>query len=490
VRASRLGVAAAVIATVAVIPAAITPAAQAERGTLADRLVRSVTIEGINHHLTALQAIADRNGGSRDDPSPGLQESFAYVEGQVRAAGFDVSVQEFTYDRRVIDAATVTVGSTTVVPIRMGGSPFTPVGGVTGPLKVVPIDATTGCEVTDYVDAAGSVALIRRGGCPFTIKAKSAAQAGAVAALIYNNSPGPARGDLDPTQVTIPVAGVSGEDGAVLIALAGGSATVDLRDHDEPTLSHNLIAQTRSGRTDNVIVAGAHLDSSPDSPGMNENASGVSAQLELALRMGSHPKVENAVRFAWWGGTGDSAGSDDYLASLTTGQKLDIALYLAVEAIGSSNGGYFVYDGDNSTGTVGPMPYGSGQIEQAFAGYLNGVGIPTEETNIGQARGEYSFFIAEGIPSGGTYTGLQFLKTEAQAAKWGGTAGVAYHQCYDARCDTLGNLNLGILDRNADAIAHVTGVYATSTDDIDGRAQRAAHRTAGAHAVAAPVTRE
>lgn len=464
-RASRLGIAVAVVATLAV-----PPAAHAERATLAERLVKSVTIEGITRHLAAFQDIADRNGGDRHDPSPGFQESLAYVEGLVRAAGFDVTRQRFTYDRRVIDAAVVTVGATTVPLIRMNGSPHTPVGGVTGPLRVVPVEATTGCELADYAgsDVTGAVVMIRRGGCPFTTKAKTADQAGAAAAVIYNNSPGPTRGDLDPTQVTIPVVGLSGEDGAVLVGLAGQRATVDARDHDERTVSHNLVAQTKTGRTDNVVVAGAHLDSVPGSPSMNENASGVSALLETALRLGSRPKVNNAIRFAWWGGSWESVGSDDYLNSLTFDQQLDIALYLAVEAIGSSNGGYFVYDGDNSDGQVGPMPYGSAQIERAYAGYLNGRGIPTEGTNIGQSRGEYYYFIAAGIPTGGTYTGIQFLKTEAQAAKWGGTAGLAYHPCHDAPCDNLGSLNLGVLHDNADALAHVAATYAVSTEDVNG----------------------
>ena len=45
----------------------------------------------------------------------------------------------------------------------------TPVGGITGPLAVVPEDATTGCEATDFASASytGAVALIRRGGCTF-----------------------------------------------------------------------------------------------------------------------------------------------------------------------------------------------------------------------------------------------------------------------------------------------------------------------------------
>ncbi|ALG14968.1 hypothetical protein AOZ06_22160 [Kibdelosporangium phytohabitans] len=462
--------------------AVVTPVAAAQPPAgLPETLTQTVTIEGINRHLIAFQRIADRNGGQRADPTPGFQESLNYVAAKVRAAGFDVTLQEFSYDRKVVDAAAVTANGTTFVPIHMGGAPGTPVGGITARLVVVPVDATTGCQPEDYtgIQAAGAVVLIRRGGCVFSVKEQVAAAAGAVAAVIYNNSTGPILGDVDPATARIPVAGITGEDGMALAGKSGVQVTVDVRDHYERTVSHNLLAQTRTGRTDNVIVAGAHLDSVPNSPSMNENASGVSALLETALQLGSSPQVANAVRFAWWGGTWDSVGSDDYLNSLDFEQQLDIALYVAVEAIGSSNGGYFVYDGDNSGGQVGQMPYGSAHIERTFVDYLAGRGIQAEDTHIGQTRGEYYYFIAAGIPTGGPYTGIQFIKTAAQAAKWGGTAGMAFHPCHDSRCDHLGNVNRGILDRNADAVAFATGAYAVSTEDVNGvppRAHRAASR--------------
>ena len=289
-----------------------------------------------------------------------------------------------------------------------------------------------------------------------------------MAAVVYNNSPGPTRGDVDPATTRIPIVGITGADGIVLAGLAGAQVTVEARDHFERTVSHNLLAQTRTGRTDNVVLAGAHLDSVPNSPRHERErlrrlrAAGDGA----AARQLAQDQERRAVRLV-----GRDLGKrriDDYLSSLTFDQQLDIAMYVAVEAIGSSNGGYFVYDGDNSGGLVGPMPFGSAQIERAFVNYFAGRGIEADGTHIGQARGEYSHFIAAGIPTGGPYTGIQFIKTEAQAAKWGGTAGIAYHPCHDAACDNLGSINREILDRNADALAFVTATYALSTEDVNG----------------------
>ncbi len=52
-----------------------------------------------------------------------------------------------------------------------------------------------------------------------------------------------------------------------------------------------------------MIVVGSHLDSVPAGPGINDNGSGSSANLELAIQMYKlNMVVVNKVRFAWWAG--------------------------------------------------------------------------------------------------------------------------------------------------------------------------------------------
>jgi PA domain-containing protein len=78
-----------------------------------------------------------------------------------------------------------------------------------GPLE------TDGCSpIINAAQIAGRIALIDRGMCAFTVKAKNAQDAGAAAVLIANNVAGAAPGlaGADPT-VTIPVASVSQADG-------------------------------------------------------------------------------------------------------------------------------------------------------------------------------------------------------------------------------------------------------------------------------------
>ncbi|WP_345395164.1 M28 family peptidase [Nonomuraea salmonea] len=81
-------------------------------------------------------------------------------------------------------------------------------------------------------------------------------------------------------------------------------------------------------------------------------------------------------------------------------------------------------------------------------------------------RSDYGPFIAAGIPAGGTFTGAEGIKTSAQAALWGGTAGQAFDVCYHRSCDTTANINDTALNRNADAIAYAVWTVATAVPPV------------------------
>ncbi|WP_436498862.1 M28 family peptidase [Actinokineospora sp. HUAS TT18] len=476
----------ATMAVAAVVLSGISPASAAPESTapLADTLVHKVTIDKVNRHLIAMQRFADRSGGSRAAYTNGYRDSLDYVAGKLRDAGFDVQTPEFTFDRRITDAESITAGATKLSTFPIIHTISTPVGGLTGTLVHVPVDANPGCDAADYAGLAmtGAIALIKRGGCTFTQKQAMAADAGALAAIVYNQLEGPPRGILagGPTASRIPTGLVTMAEGAQLVALAGTTTTVDIRTHIQPTVSHNLIAQTKTGRADNVILAGAQLDSEDDVPGINDNATGSAALLEVALQLGSKPRISNAVRFAFWGAEWTQSGSRAYIDTLDFEAQLDIAMYLHFDMLGSLNAGHFVYDGDDSDRVApGPRPFGCAQIEKTFQTFYTALGVPTEGTNY-DANTDHPYFVALGIPTGGVYGGSFTYKTAAQAAKWGGTAGAAFDPNHQTPRDNLGNVNRAFLDRNADAIAYGLGTYATSTEDINGvppRAQRALTRS-------------
>jgi Zn-dependent M28 family amino/carboxypeptidase len=477
------------------IPASAAQQALPDGPALARQLVKKVGITNLNRHLIAFQRLADRNGGNRAAGSDGHEQSAEYIATKLEAAGYTVTRQEFPFVYDETELATATVDGADLPVIRMSYSQDTPEGGVTGPLVVVPVDDSPGCEASDYdgLAAEGAVVLVSRGFCPFGQKALVAGEVGAAAVIVYNNGPGVLNGTLggvDPAGA--PAAGVTQEQGAALAEQEGATVSIELQGLMEDRTTYNVIAETQTGRHDNVVMAGAHLDGVGDGPGINDNGTGSAALLETALQLGGSPKVNNAVRFAWWSAEEHGlVGSEFYVQDLDFEEQLNIALYLNFDMIGSPNAGYFIFDGDDSDAVgAGPGPFGSGQIEAAFANYFEATGQATEGTDF-NGRSDYNEFIVNGIPAGGLFTGADGVKTPAQEAKWGGNAGITYDPCYHTACDNLGNVDRVVFDRMSDGVAWVIASYAISTEDVNGvppRSARAKARTAAKRAMSVEVS--
>ena len=58
---------------------------------------KQVTVAGIREHQSALQQIANANGGNRAAGTAGYDASVDYIFDRAEAAGLDVSLDEFTY---------------------------------------------------------------------------------------------------------------------------------------------------------------------------------------------------------------------------------------------------------------------------------------------------------------------------------------------------------------------------------------------------------
>ena len=443
------------------------------------KLLECVTLEGVREHQAAFQEIADENGGTRASGTPGYEESVDYVVERMTAAGYNVSIHTFPFLFVPVPVVqqTAPINASYIANAAVG----TGFGSVSA--TVVPIDInltppranTSGCEAADFTSAVvGNIALIQRGTCPFSTKALNAEAAGASAVILFNqgDTTAPDRNNavnptLAPFTVGIPVVGVSFLDGQAL-AQPGSQATVTVSQAQNITVE-NVIAESKDGDPNNVVMAGAHLDSVQRGPGINDNGSGSAALLEVAEQM-AKVKPRNKVRFAWWGAEeAGLVGSTAYVNSLSQAEQDKIALYLNFDMVGSPNYVFFIYDGDDSDATGAPAgPAGSAAIEKTFEAFYNMVGEPFKGTDF-TGRSDYGRFIAVGIPAGGLFTGAEGIKTAEEAAIWGGTAGQQYDPCYHAACDTFDNVNLHALDVNSDAIAYAVLQYAMNTSDVNGK---------------------
>jgi Zn-dependent M28 family amino/carboxypeptidase len=466
----------------------LAPPALADNGTNTAPLRAAVSATNIMKHLAALQAVADANGGTRAASTPGYEASAQYIEGKLRAAGYTPVRQSFPYDRyETVSAAMERLSPSPKsyayeAPDGFLDMTYSGSGNVTAPLTAVDINlagdraSTSGCEAADFAGfTAGNIALIQRGTCTFRIKADNAAAAGAAGVIIFNQGnvdPADERfalfgGTLDAPQATIPVVSTSFATGAELAGLTEVRMHLAVDATVTALTSFNILADT-GGRADRTVVVGAHLDSVPEGPGINDNGTGTASILETAIQLKASGQTPvNRVRFAFWGGEEPGLiGSDYYAAQLTASQIKSHAVNLNFDMVGSPNFVRYVYDGDGSAlGTKGPN--GSGLVEKVFVDYFKSQNLPTAPTEF-DGRSDYSGFITNGIPAGGLFTGAEGIKTAAEAAVFGGTAGVAHDSCYHQACDTIANVNTTVLEEMADAIAHSTLTFAMTTSAING----------------------
>lgn len=472
-------------------------------GKASKQLRKALTVDGISTHLKKFERFADANGGNRASGFPGFEASARYVERKLDKAGWDVDTQKFEFDVFFQDAPsifeqTAPTPTTYVEDTDFATMAFSGSGEVTAELVAVDLtlppsaepSSTSGCEATDFtgLDVTGKVALLQRGTCDFAVKVENAANAGAAAAVIFNE------GQEGRTDVIFGTLGTLAKIPAVDTSFAlgnslangvtngptGTSVHVKTTTHSERRTARNVIAETPGGNAKRVVMAGAHLDSVTDGPGIQDNGTGSATLTELARQiseLGIEP--ENKLRFAWWGAEEEGlVGSTNYVGELSKKQDKKIKLYLNFDMIGSPNFARLIYDGDGSAFDVAG-PNGSDAIERNFERYFESQKLATAETAF-DGRSDYGPFIDAGIPSGGLFTGAEEVKTEAEQKLFGGVAGLAFDPCYHQACDRFDNVSPKALRQMSDAVADSVNLYAFDLKALKGKKRPVARPAAAA----------
>ena len=411
-----------------------------------------------------LQAFAEASGGNRVFGGPGHNATVNWLYDVLSATGYyDVTFQEFIALYSGGEASLTANGEDIPVDLMT----YTPDGEGTGPLVAAD---NLGCEPTDFPpETAGAVSLISRGECTFAIKATNALAAGAIGAAIYNNAPGPLAGTLGGPGDYPPTVGMSTEDGEALLALLEAGpveATIFTDVVEENRTTYNVLAESKGGDHNNVVVLGGHTDSVEEGPGINDDGSGIIGNLNVALALTKF-SVTNAVRFGFWSAEEFGLlGSYAYVQEInqTATEVPKMRVYLNFDMIASPNYIYAIYDGDGSSFNLTGPP-GSDQIEYVFQDFYTANGQNYTATAF-DGRSDYAAFIENGIPSGGLFTGAEDVKTPEEVEMFGGTADVAYDENYHQAGDIVDNLNLEAFLLNTRSIANSVALYATSLESI------------------------
>ena len=224
---------------------------------------------------------------------------------------------------------------------------------------------------------------------------------------------------------------------------AGANPTVNMtidaqvRDRFFP----QVLAETQGGSPNRVVVAGAHLDSVAAGPGINDDGSGTSAQLEIAKQIAAKKLVPTQkIRFMWFGGEEEGLiGSNYYAEHLSQTEVNKIMVMLDTDMISSPNFARLVYDGNGSVAGNPAGPPGSGEVERVFTDWWSSQGFASEQIPF-DGRSDYVGFTDRGIPAGGIFAGAEEPKTKQQVKLYGGVAGEQLDPCYHAFCDRLSSI--------------------------------------------------
>jgi Zn-dependent M28 family amino/carboxypeptidase len=424
------------------------------------KLVECIQTDDLWNHMRAFQMIANANLGldghpSRNSGEPGYWASVQYVKSKMEAAGYDVTIQpyKFTYSS-FIGTPTWSESTPTsrnfelVTDWNPGTSNGTadadlePAGGIVIP-PTPTSSSTSGCTASDFSNfTAGHIALIQRGGCNFGVKVLNAQAAGATGVVIFNEG-NPDRtavinGSLldannNPFVPTIPVAFTSFDIGNTLYTeyQAGTPPHMSLDIHvviDPNRTDWNVIAESKGGHKNHVVVVDAHLDAIYGA-GMLDNASGSATILDVAEKM-KNVNPLNKLRFIWFGGEElGLLGSTYYVNNLTKAELSHIGYDLDADVTATPNYLIGVLDpaapdffGRTVTATFPNRVYKASTIARDQAvDYFDSIGKNHEFLS---PVGTDAFsFNAVGIPASGLLTGQDCCKTEAEVDLFGGTVG-------------------------------------------------------------------
>lgn len=271
-----------------------------------------------NHLDTFCDAIGVRWAGS-----PGERAAAEYAQSQLAQLELDAQIEEYQLQ-------TASVGDST---LRIVGEDreldhrpclFCPSLEIEGPV----VDVGFGmphelAALPRESSLAGAVALIREDFEPFSeprtlaLRLADLAAAGAACAV----TPSPHRGrrlrhmsagdwrDGQPTRVPLPLVQTSAEDFSRLQRQVASGVRLAVRVETEfgEATSWNARADLPGAQPEESLVLAAHHDTTPDSPGANDNAAGVAVMLETArlltqLQQSSGVRPGRTIRFVSFGG--------------------------------------------------------------------------------------------------------------------------------------------------------------------------------------------
>ena len=481
-------VTAALVATMN-ISASAKDACSTQVNDTAAKLLPCITEADLMNHMQAFENIAIANPGpdghpSRNSGEPGYWASVQYVANQMQQAGYDVTIQPYRFNYYAyksiptLSEVSPTAANFTLNTDWSSGqstgtttAPVQPAGGIIIPPTPAPSSAS-GCTSADFSGfVPGHIALIQRGTCNFGVKVQNAEAAGASGVILFNEG-NPGRTGVMGISLsdangntfipTIPVGFTTFAIGESLYNdyQSGTAPVMSLKIDaivDPNRLDWNVIADSKGGNKNHVVVVDAHLDAIYGE-GMLDNASGSATILDIAQMMKNVNPV-NKLRFIWFGGEElGLLGSQYYVNNLSSSDLSHIGYDLDADVTATPNYTIGVLDPagpDLFTNTVSStfpnrVYKASTVARDAGIDYFNSIGKNHELFS--PVGTDAISFNNVGIPASGVLTGQDCCKTQAEVDLFGGHTGnfegVSPTGCVDNPflwCDNLDNNDFNVM---------------------------------------------
>lgn len=323
--------------------------------------------------------------GTRVAGSPNGTRAGDYIADQFKSFGYVVDKQEFTFEpwedlgtKVLLTAADSR--ELEVIPIQFSSA---------GHLEAEVVAVGGVGEPSDYakVNVKGKIAFVQRGTLQFYDKSKNAADAGAIAVIVYNNAPQLFGGTMRERSI-IPTLAMSGrESDKILTALNAGTVKVKIDSDTQVTkkIAHNIIA-TKPGTNGKTLVLGGHYDTVATAPGANDNGSGTAVLIELARVLGKRDLKYTLVFIAFDAEEFGLIGSRYYADHLSESERGKIAAMLNFDMLAGGKGALGLG--------------GDGAIAQAARQAASALGIDARNFQLGNNAGsDHQSFTRLGIDS-------------------------------------------------------------------------------------------
>lgn len=335
-----------------VVPTILSTTAYAQESTNTISKTEQKMIDKVEKRISKTEMIHDMNNlvigdNARVAGFKGEKEAAKYLAREFEKLGLDAEIEDFDIDKPLsVGNGYLNIdGESIFIKTFNGGSKIS--DDFRG--EVVYAGFGTQKEIEALGNVEGKILMMERGEIASSEKATNADKAGAVGALIFNNTTGAMTGSLGDNPPNMPIIGMSKENAMKIISKIENGETVELTkdnfdidiEYQKSGESYNVIGTLKASKNHKkakTIVLGAHFDS-VSSPGASDNASGTAVIVEVA-RLLSKPDIRKNLNYniefvAFGGEELGLLGSKEYVEELKEDNRVkDIEAMINLDMVG------------------------------------------------------------------------------------------------------------------------------------------------------------